>query len=73
MRWRRTAAALPGIEPDVMMIAAGGDEGRLLRQALRQLETQHAAIEAERAIEIGHFEMDMADADAGIDRSGGHR
>ena len=60
--------ALPGVEPDVMMIAAGGNERRAAHP-LHQLETEHAAIEVQRAIEIGDFEMHMADANAGIDRS----
>ena len=29
--------------------------------ALHQLEAEHAAIEGERAVEIGHFQVDMAD------------
>jgi hypothetical protein len=49
-----------------MVIAAGGNKGRLRPPALHQLEAEHAAIKAKRAIDIGDLEMDMADADAGI-------
>src|SRR3954462_1102897 len=66
-RWRRAAFALPGVEPDVVVIAAGRDEGRAGAHALHQLETEHAAIEAERAIEIGDLEVNVADPGAGGD------
>src|SRR3954451_9491128 len=67
-RWRPTAA-LPGIEADMVVVAAGRDERRLRRITLHQLETEHAAIEAERAIEIGDSEMNMADPGAWHDRA----
>ncbi|MEY9881608.1 hypothetical protein ABIA43_003142 [Bradyrhizobium sp. USDA 328] len=50
-----------------MVIAAGGDEGGARAHALHQLEAKHAAIEAERAIEIGDLEVDVADPGAGGD------
>ena len=51
-----------------MMIAAGGNERRLLAKALRQFKTEHAAIKRQRPIEIGNLQMDVANADARIDR-----
>ena len=60
-RRRRAAGALPGVETDVVMVAAGGNERRLGAVALGELETQHAAIESERPIEVGHLEVDMTD------------
>ena len=66
---RRAAFALPGIQTDVVMIAASGEKGRLVTEPLLQLEPEHAAIEGKRAVEVGHFQMNMADADAGIDRT----
>ena len=65
---RRAAARLPGVEPDVVVVAAGGDEGGVGSVALGQLEAEHAAIELERAVDVGDFEVDVADVDAGIDR-----
>ena len=47
--------------PMWLMVAAGRDEGRGRAQALGQLEAEHAAIEAERAVEVGDLQMDMAD------------
>ena len=44
----------------MMVIAAGRDEGSLGSVSLHQFEAEHAAIETERAIEIGNLQMDMA-------------
>jgi hypothetical protein len=51
-----------------MMIAAGGNEGRLSTEPLRQLEAEHVAIECKRAINIGDLQMHMPDAGARRDR-----
>ena len=51
------------------MIAASGKKGRLFTEPLLQLEPEHAAIESKRAVEVGHFQMHMADADARVDRA----
>src|SRR5665213_288508 len=70
-RRRRTAAfALPGVQADVVMIAAGRNEGRLQTPALHQFEAEHAAIKSERALEVGDLEMNMPDAGAGDDGRG---
>jgi len=50
-----------------MMITAGGNEGRLRAEALLQLKAKNAAIEFQRAFEVGHLQMHMADDDARID------
>ena len=55
----------------MVVVAAGGDEGRLVAQPLLELEAEHPAVEVERAVEVGDLEVDVADVDAGIDRSGG--
>jgi hypothetical protein len=52
----------------VVVIAAGGNERRLRAITLGQFETENVAIEAKRALEVGHLQMDVADASAGIDR-----
>jgi hypothetical protein len=67
-RRRGAALALPGVEADVVVIAAGRDERRAVAHPLHQLEAEHVAIEAERAVEIGDLEMDMPDTGAGDDR-----
>ena len=53
----------------MVVVAAGRDEGGLAAVALGQLESEHAAIECQRALQIGHLQMDMADPGAGIDRA----
>ena len=52
-----------------MMIAAGRNEGRARTQSLRQFKAQHAAIKFQRAFEVGHFKMHVADPDSGINRN----
>ncbi len=63
---RRAAAALPGVQADMMVVAAGRDEGRA-RPAGGHRETQHAAIEIERPLQVGDLEMDVADAHPRVD------
>ena len=52
---------------NMVVVPARRDECRVGAIALHQLETEHAAIEAQRALEIGDLEMDMADSSAGDD------
>ena len=59
---------MPSIQADVMMIPASRHKCRLPPVSLRQLESEHAAIERERPLQIGDLQMDMAYARAGIDR-----
>src|SRR5262245_8659699 len=62
----RTAAALPGVEADMVVVSASRYEGRLMAVALGQRESKHAAIECERAVEIRDLEVDVPDLDTGI-------
>src|SRR5207253_8860756 len=41
-RRRRAAPALPGVEPDVVVVTAGADKGRLVAHAGHQLEAEDA-------------------------------
>ena len=59
------AFAFPGVESDVVVIAAGRDERRTGAHALLQLETEHAAVKPKRAVEVGDFQMHMPDPCAG--------
>jgi hypothetical protein len=59
---------VPGVEADVVVVAAGRNEGRLVAEPLLQLEAEHAAVELERPVEVGDFQVDVADVDTGIDR-----
>jgi hypothetical protein len=60
-------AAFPGVEADVMMVSTRRDEGGLGAVALGELETEDAAVEGEGALQVGHLEVDVADADGGVD------
>ena len=70
-RRRMAAFAFPGVQPDVVVIAAGRNERRAGAQSLHDLEAEHAAIKSQRAIEIGHLEMNMPDAGSRDDRRWG--
>src|SRR5919112_1527354 len=43
--WRRSALALPGIEPDVVVIPTGREKGGLVTEASDELETETPSIE----------------------------
>src|SRR5204863_9589898 len=67
-RWRRRAVArLPGVQPEVMVIAAGGDERRLVAVPLHDVEAQDVPVEAQRLVDVRDLEVDVADVDALID------
>jgi hypothetical protein len=53
----------------VVVVAAGGDEGGFGTKTLGQLEAEHAAVKLQRAFEFGDFEMHVADANPGMDRT----
>ncbi len=63
--------ALPGVEPDVVVVATGGEEGCAL-EAEEQVEAQVVAIEADSALQVGNLEVDVSDAGLGRDRCISH-
>src|SRR4029078_12390475 len=65
--WRLGRLALPGVEADMVVIAAGRNERGARTHALHHLKAEHAAVEPERAIEGGDLEMDMSDPRTGDD------
>ena len=69
-RRRRPAQALPGVQPDVVVVAARRDERRLRAVPLGDLEAEDAAVEPQRPLQVGDLQVDVADADLGIDRAG---
>ena len=52
-----SAAALPGVQTDVMMIATCRYERCVIAEPHDLVETQHARIKRERAIDIGDLQM----------------
>src|SRR5437773_9226086 len=65
--WGRRSPARPGIEADVVMVAAGREEHRIAAVAGRDLEAEHVAIERNGAVEIGHRQMNVANSGLGVD------
>ena len=61
------AGAFPGVERDVVVVAAGGQEHRAVAHALLFLQPDRVAPEAEGAVEVGDLQVDMADPRAGVD------
>src|SRR5438093_3259926 len=60
---RRAAAAEPCVQRDVMVIVAGREKrGAVVGQAQNEIEAENVLVERERAIEIGHLQMNMPDA-----------
>ena len=59
---RRRATAGPGVETDVVMVAASGEEGSMTLHIKDQIESQKVAVKADRAVQVSDLEMDMADA-----------
>ena len=67
LRRRRAAEALPGVEADVVVVAAGREEGGLVAVLLLQLEAEHAGVEGDRPVEVGDLQVDMPDPGSGRD------
>lgn len=68
MRRRRAALSLPGVQGEVVVVAAGCEKCRLAAIALLQLEAENAGVESERPVEVGDLEVDMPDTGARMDR-----
>ena len=49
-----------------MMITASRNEGRFRSVTLRQRKTEDIDVKSEGALQIGYFEVDMADPDPGM-------
>src|SRR5436190_4427952 len=64
--WARGATARPGIQADVMVIAAGRQKDRFAPVVRGHLEAEDVAIEGEGAVEIADREVHVADASAWI-------
>ena len=58
---RRSSGTFPGIQGDVMVITARGEERGAVPQPLNNLEAEYAVIEVDCPRKIGNLQMDMAD------------
>jgi hypothetical protein len=54
----------------MVMVAASRNECGLRTKLLHELEAEHAAIEIERALQVGDFQVDVPDADRWINGGG---
>ena len=66
-RWWRSVEALPGVQPNMVVITACAQECRRRTHPSRHLEPQHARVKRYRSIEVGNLEVHVADVDPGID------
>src|SRR4051794_14172166 len=74
---RAAARRLPGVEAEVMVIAAGGHEEDVAgrppagdaARLLDDVEAQDADVEVADAVDVGGAQVDVADARARIDRA----
>src|SRR5215210_4954139 len=60
-RRRVGIAAHPGVQSDVVMIAARGEENRLIAVVLGHLEPENVPVEAQGPVDIGHLQMNVTD------------
>jgi hypothetical protein len=51
----------------MVVIAARRDEGGLRTVPLNEVKAQHADVKVKRTFQVGHFEVNVADPDTGID------
>ena len=73
---RRRRRRLPGVEAEVVVIAAGRDEqhvagrapARHITRLGHDLEAEHADVELAHAVDVGRAEVDVPDRHAGVDR-----
>ena len=54
----------------MVVIAASRQKGGLVAVLLLQLESEHSRVEGDRPVEVGDFQVDMADAGARRDGVG---
>lgn len=67
-RGRGAASALPGVESQVMVIATSGQECGLGSIALSELKPKDPLIKGKGAVNVGNFQVDMANVDPWVDR-----
>ncbi len=62
MSGRMATGTFPRVQPNVMMVAAGREKGRLISKSLHEEKPRNIPIKTDGAIEIGDLEVDVADA-----------
>ena len=64
------ACALPRVEPDVVMVAAGRDKCSGRAESRYELKAKDSAVKRKCAVKVGDLEVDVADTCSGWDRHG---
>src|ERR1043166_599589 len=67
VRRRVRPAALPGVEPQVVVVITRGDERGAVAIPSHQVEAEYAAIEPDGAVEVAHLEVYVPNAGGGGD------
>ena len=65
-RLGRHAAAAPGVDAQVVVVAAGGEEARAAH-VRGDVEADHVAVEGERGRDVADVQVEVADAQARLD------
>jgi hypothetical protein len=66
----RGAGAVPGVQADVVVVVAGGEQEHVepvLAGVGRDAEAERVAVEPERAVEVGDAQVHVPDAHGGMD------
>ena len=69
-RWERAAEAFPGVERDVVVIATRGEKHGSFPEPLGDLKPEDPGVELQRAVEIGHFQVYVADSHVRVNHKG---
>jgi hypothetical protein len=65
MRRGWSALALPGIQPDVVVVATGREKYGVLPVPLRNLESENVPVESQGTFDVCYFQMNVSDASSG--------
>jgi len=66
-RRRLASGALPCVQSDVTMVTTGRQECRLRPKSLSDIKAEHVAIKCQRAVQVGHFQVNVTDPDVRAD------
>ena len=62
--------AFPCIQRNVMVITAGREKRGLVSHALHQFKSKHVPVKSKGTLQVGYFQMYVANANFGMNRLG---
>ena len=68
-RGRAGVAAHPGVQTDVVVVSARGEEDRIVTVPLGHLEAENVPVEAKGPLDVRHLQVNVADACPGFTTS----